>query len=112
MGPFTPVAIGDYKYVSKITDEYTKRTAFYLLTNKKQALQPLQMFVDSTVIPFGDRIVRWRADKGGEYTGEEFRQYSLETSIIQEFAVCNTLQQIGVSERVGRICPPWFGACS
>ena len=24
MGPFTPVAMGGYKYVSKITDEYTK----------------------------------------------------------------------------------------
>ena len=26
MGPFTPVAIGGYKYVSKIIDEYTKWT--------------------------------------------------------------------------------------
>ena len=71
-----------------------------MLTKKNQALKSLQLFV-STVIPFGGRIVRWRADKGGEYTGEEFRQYCLETDIIQEFAA-NTPQQIGVSERVGR----------
>ena len=32
---------------------------------------------------------------------EEFRQYYLETGIIQEFAATNTPQQIGVSERVG-----------
>ena len=49
-GPFTPVAIGGYKYVSKITGEYTKWTAVYLLTNKNQALQSLQLFVDSTAI--------------------------------------------------------------
>ena len=82
MGPFTPVAIGSYKYVSKITDEYTKWTAIYLLTNKNQALKSLELFVGSTVIPFDGRIVRWRADKGGEYTREGFRQYCLETCII------------------------------
>ena len=58
MGPFTPVAIGVYKYVSKITDEYTKWTAVYLLTNNNQALKSLHLFVGSTVIPFGGRIVR------------------------------------------------------
>ena len=102
MGPFTPVAIGGYKYVIKITDECTKWTAVYLLTNKNQALQSLQLFVGSTVIPFGGYIVCWRANKGGKYTGEEFWQYCLETGIIQEFAATNTPQQIGVSESVGR----------
>ena len=72
MRPFTPVAIGGYKYVSKVAGEYTKWTAVYLLTNKNQARQSLQLFVGSTVIPFGGRIVRWRADKGGKYTGESF----------------------------------------
>ena len=38
MGPFTPVVIGGYKYVSKVTDECIKWTAIYLLTNKNQAL--------------------------------------------------------------------------
>ena len=38
VGPFTLVAIGGYRYLSKVTDEYTKWTAVYLLTNKNQAL--------------------------------------------------------------------------
>ena len=103
---FTPVAIcGYYKYLSMAIDDYTNCTAVYLLINRNQALRMLQLFVGSTVIPFGGRIVRWRADKGGEYTGEEFWQYSLETVIIQEFAATNTPQQIGVSERVdGTLC--------
>ena len=96
MGPFTPVAIGSYKYVSKITDKYTKWTAVYVLTNENQALQSLQLFVGSTVIPFGGHIIRWSADKDGKY-------YCLETGIIvQEFTAINTAQQIGVSEGVGR----------
>ena len=48
------------------------------------------------------RIVRWRANKGGEYTWEEFRQYYLETGIVQEFNANNIPQQIDVSKRVGR----------
>ena len=82
MGPFMPVAIGGYKYVSSMTDEYTKWTAVYLMTNKNQALKSFQLFVGSTIIPFGGRTVRWGADKGGECTGEEFRQNCLETVII------------------------------
>ena len=54
------------------------------------------------VIPFGGRIVRWRADKGGEYTREKFRQYCLETGIIQEAAATNTPQHIDVFENVER----------
>ena len=73
MGPFTPVAIGGYKNVSKVTDEFTKWTTVYLLANGKQPLQSLQLFAGSTVVSFGGRIVRWRADKGGEYTGRSFR---------------------------------------
>ena len=65
MGPFSLVAIGGFKYVSKITDEYTKWTPVYLLTNKRRALQLIQLFIGSTVIPFGGRIVRWRAERGG-----------------------------------------------
>ena len=41
MGPFTPVAISGYKFVSKITDEYTNETAVYLLTNKNSSLESL-----------------------------------------------------------------------
>ena len=92
------MANSGYKYVSKITDKYIKWTAVYLLTNEKSLL----LFVSSTIVPFGDRIVRWRADKGSDYTGEEFRQYCLETDIIQEYVATNTPEQIRVFECVGR----------
>ena len=102
MGPFAPAAHGGYKYVSNITDHFSRWNAVYLLCSKDQALASLQAYVTSTVIPFSSRIVRFRADKGGEYTGKHFQAYCLETGIKQEFAATNTPQQIGVSERVGR----------
>ena len=54
------------------------------------------------MIPLGKRIIRWRADKRREFTGDEFKAYYLEIGITREFAASNTLQQIDVSERVGR----------
>ena len=102
MSPFTPEAYGDFKYVSKITDQFSRWTAVYLLENKSCAFHYFRLFVTSTVIPCGGRVIRWRVDKGGEYTSEGFKQYCLETGIVQEFAATNTPQQNGVSERVGR----------
>ena len=102
MGPFKPAARGGYEYMSKITDQFTKWTAVYLLCTKDQALVSLQLFDTSTVIPFGSRIVTWRADRGGEYTGEDFKAYCQETGITQQFAATNTPQQIGLSGCVGR----------
>ena len=54
------------------------------------------------LIPFSSRILWFCADKGDEYTGEAFQAYCLDTGKKQEFAAINTLQQNGVSERVGR----------
>ncbi|CAN0098636.1 unnamed protein product [Sphacelaria rigidula] len=56
----------------------------------------------SMVIPGGLRVERLRADKGGEFIGNEFKSYRRQTGILLEFASTNTPQQIGLSERVGR----------
>ena len=83
MDPFKPTACGVYEFVSKITHHFTKWTAVYLLCSKRQALASLQLFVTSTVIPLGKHIIRWRADKGGDFSGDGFKAYCLETGIPQ-----------------------------
>ena len=70
--------------------------------SKDQALASLQLLVTSTLIPLGKRTIKWRADKGGEFTGDEVKGYCLGTGKTQEFTATNTPQQIAVSERVGR----------
>ena len=102
MSPFTPEAYGGFRYVSKITDQFTRWTVVYLLENKSCAFDSFRLFVTSTLILCGGRVIRWRADKGGEYSSEAFKQYCLVTSITQKFAPIKTPQQNGVSERVGR----------
>ena len=102
IGPFKPADRGCYKRAGKSADQFTKWTAIYLLCIKGQTLASLQLLITSTVIPFGSRIVTWRADKGGEYTGKNFKAYCQETGVTQQFPSTNTPQRIGVSERVER----------
>ena len=73
MGPFTSEAYGGFKYVSKITDQFIRWTAVYLLENKSCAFDSFRLVVTSTVIPCGGQVICWRADKGGEYTSEAFK---------------------------------------
>ena len=73
-----------------------------MLENESCAFDFFGLFVTSTFIPCGGRVIRCHADKGGEYTSEAFKQYFLETGTTQEFAASNTPQQNGVFERVGR----------
>ena len=102
MGPMLPEALGGFKYVCKISDEYTRWTEIYLLKTKDGTLHAFQSYVQSTVIPGGVRVERVRADKGGEFIGNEFKSYCRQTGILLELASTNTPQQIGLSERVGR----------
>lgn len=64
-----------YKYVSKITEQFSRWTTVYLLCSKDQTLASFQVNVASTVIPFSSQIIRFRADKGAEYTGKAFQMY-------------------------------------
>ena len=101
MGPFTPEALGGYKYVSKISDEHIRWTEIYILKSKDGALHAFQSFVQSMVIPSGVRVERLRAYKAGEFIGNDFKDYCAQTGVLLEYASTNTPQQIGMSERVG-----------
>ena len=88
--------------MTKITDQFSRWTATYLLSSKDQTVASLQAHVPSMVTSFSSRIVRFCADKGGEYTGEAFQAYCLVSGIKQEVVATSTPEQIDVSKGVGR----------
>ena len=51
------------------------------------------------MIPSGHRLRRLLSDRGGEYTGLEYRKCYVRTGIKQEFAAKSTPQQNDISER-------------
>ena len=71
----------------------------YSLSKKNEAIDALINYTQDVVIPSGHRLQRLRSDRGGEYTGLEYREYCLRTGIKKEFASTDTPQQNGLSER-------------
>ena len=96
------MALGGFKFVSKIIDQFTKWSEVFLLKAKSDVVDSLQLYNQHTVIPSGYRLGRVKGDRGGEFTGNAFRQYWREVGVRLEFAATNTPQQIGANERVGR----------
>ena len=102
MGPFTPPAKGGCRFVSKFTDDYSRMKDIFLLKNKTEAAESLHQYNMTVAAPLGLRIENLRCDKGGEYTGQEFRALCVGAGINIEYTATNTPQQNGVSERDGQ----------
>ena len=99
MGPFTPAAKGGYRFVSKLTDDYSRMKEIFLLKNKTEAAESLHQYNMTVAAPLGLRIENLRCDKGGEYTGQELRTLCVGAGINIKYTATNTPQQNGVSER-------------
>ena len=69
MGPISPAAMGGFKYVSKITDEFTKYKEIYLIQTKGEVVDTIQLYVQSVVASLGFRIQGLRTDRGTVYRG-------------------------------------------
>eukprot|EP00903_Cladosiphon_okamuranus_P015299 g14134.t1 len=102
LGPFTPVALGGFKYTAKFVDHHTKWNEVVLMKDKTCSTDALVLFNKGTVIPRSARIHVLRADMGTEITSADYRQYCLDVGIQLQFASPNTPQQIGANERAGR----------
>ena len=89
--------------MDKFTD-HARLKSVYFLSKKNEAIDALINYTQD-VVPSGHRLQRLRSDRGGEYTGLEYREYCLQTVIKQEFAATNTPQQNGISER--EWASPW-----
>ena len=98
-GPINPASGVGNSYVVKFTDHHTRLKSVYFLSKKNEAIDALINYTQDVVIPSGHRLQRLRSDRGGEYTGLEYREYCLQTRIKQEFAATNTPQQSDISER-------------
>ena len=85
--------------MAEFTDYHTRLTPVYFLSKKNEAIDAFINYTPDVVIHYGHRLQRLRSDRGGEYTGLEYREYCLQTGIKQEFAATNTSKQNGISER-------------
>ena len=101
--PVTPAARGNYRFLVKCSDHYTKFKAVYLFLKKDKSLATLVKLVQDFVIPLRLGLLHLRADSGGDFTVDYYHDYCKTTMIIQQFSSPNTSEQNGLSERDGPV---------
>ena len=69
---------GGFSYVSKFTDQHSKWKEVFI-KEEADAVNTLKQFVQTVVIPRGQRVERLRSDRGDEYTAGYFEKYCLDT---------------------------------
>ena len=105
MGPFTPPAKGEYRYVSKFTDDNSRMKEVYLLRNNSEAAESLHQYNMIVAVPVGLRIEIVRCDKSSEYIGKELKTLCIHAGINVEYTATNTPQPNGTFERMYRHRP-------
>ena len=100
--PIGPASGAGNSYVAKFTD-HTRLKSVYFLSKKNEAIGALINYTQDVVIPSGHRLQRLRSDRGGEYTGLEYREYCLQTGIKQEFAATKHRSKMAFQNVSGRL---------
>ena len=79
--------MGGFKYVSKGIDEFTKYKKSYPVQTMGEAVDKIQLHIQSLVTPVGSQIQGLRARRGIENTGEAIRRYDHQTEINLRYAM-------------------------
>ena len=88
--------------MAKVSEYHTKFKALHFIPRKDKALTNLVNFVQDFVIPLGLRLQYFRANGGGEFIADYYRDYCKTTVIMKQFSLPNTPEYNDLSERDGR----------
>ena len=95
-------SIGGSRYFITFIDDHSRYCRCYFMRYKSQALEKLKEFKAEVEKESNHVIEALRADRGGEYTSEEFLTYLKENGIRKEFTAAHSPQQNGTAERFNR----------
>ena len=101
-GPMRTQSFGGSSYFITFTDDHSCYCKTYFLRKKSEALEKFKEFKVAVEKETGMTIKALRADRGGEYMSEEFKQFLKECGIRTEPTGAYSPQQNGVSERLNR----------
>lgn len=100
---------GGYKYAIVFTDDYSRWRSIFFLKKKSNSLDCLKQFIlrmQALLKGKGSKLRQLyfthHSDNGGEFIGEEYKQYCLDNGILQTFTGAKSPQQNGLAERSNR----------
>ena len=99
-GPMQTLSHGGSRYFITFTGDYSRYCQTYFLKRKSEALEKFKEFKESAENESGHKIKALRADRGGEYLSQEFKDYLKLCGIRAESTAAYSPQQNGVAERL------------
>ena len=101
-GPMPVPTHDGFRYYVSFIDEKSKFAVIYLIQRKDQVFEKLKSYIALVKNKFNRNIQILRSDNGGEYIGNEFKNYCDENGIERQFSAPYTPEQNGVAERLNR----------
>ena len=110
-GPFDTPSFGGEKYFITFIDDFSRYGYVYLLNEKSQAVNALEVFVKEVERQLDRKVKIVRSDRGGEYYGKHgesgqnpspFAKFLERHGICAQYTMPGTPQQNGVAERRNR----------
>jgi transposase InsO family protein len=101
IGPMKPSNSG-YKWALEVVDRRTRMCWNAPLKAKSDAAKAMASILDKELSPFGRRCERLHADRGGEFTGSEWKMMCQERGIKWTYASTATPSHNGLCERSHR----------
>ena len=109
--PFDVPSFGGEKYFITFIDDYSRYCYIYLIKEKSQAVDILEIYVNEVERQLEKNVKIIRSDRGGEYYGKynetgqcpgPFAKFLEKHGIVAQYTMPGTPQQNGVAERRNR----------
>lgn len=94
-GPLAIASLSGSRYILTITDDFSRYTWLYFLTNKSDTLSKFKSFKTMIELQENFKIKVIRLDRGGEYTSHSFAKFCKESGILRQFTQAHTPHQTG-----------------
>jgi len=101
-GPMPVSSVGGNRYFVTFTDDCTRYTAVYFMSQKNEVLKYFKEFHREAELVTGNKLKCIRSDNGAEYVNGDFDRYLKKYGIRRQLTAPYTLQQNGVSEWLNR----------
>lgn len=99
VGSVTPTSKGGSKYFVTFIDDYSRYAVVYPMKRKNEVLKKFDEYRRMVENLHSTTIKTLRSDNGGEYVGDDFKQYLTKYGITRQLTVPGTPQQNGIAER-------------
>lgn len=90
------------EYFVTFVDDYSRASMIFCIANKSDALEKFKEYVAMVEAQHGVKVSKLRADNGGEYVSNEYKDFCKQKGIQLNYTVPHNPKMNGVAERPNR----------